>query len=95
LAAGYAPLYAETELDARGCRRSARRVRQVLTGHEPYPAAAVDRAWNLVDTNAPLAMLTAGTAPELLEPRPTRCGHMSPSPPGTRPHPLPCLLGLA
>jgi transcriptional regulator with XRE-family HTH domain len=68
LAAGYAPIYAETELDTPRMSAVRAAVRQVLTGHEPYPAAAVDRAWNLVDTNAPLALLTAGTAPELLEP---------------------------
>jgi transcriptional regulator with XRE-family HTH domain len=68
LAAGYAPIYAETELDAPRMSAVRAAVRQVLTGHEPYPAAAVDRAWNLVDANAPLALLTAGAAPELLEP---------------------------
>src|SRR5690606_19465567 len=43
-------------------------VEQVLAGHEPYPALAVDRAWNLVAANAALPLLLAGVAPELLEP---------------------------
>lgn len=33
-------------------------VRQVLTGHEPYPAVVVDCAWNLVDVS--LALFTEG-----------------------------------
>jgi MmyB-like transcription regulator ligand binding domain len=43
-------------------------VRQVLTGHEPYPAAVVDRRWNLVDANAGIALFTEGVASELLAP---------------------------
>jgi hypothetical protein len=43
-------------------------VRQVLFGHEPYPAVAVDRNWNLVDTNSGVALLTEGVAEELLVP---------------------------
>ena len=43
-------------------------VRQVLAGHEPYPAVVVDRGWNLVDANASVALLTAGVAPALLAP---------------------------
>ena len=68
LAAGYAPVYAETALDAPPLAAVRAAVRQVLTGHEPYPAAVVDRGWNLVDANAGLAILTAGVAPALLAP---------------------------
>jgi transcriptional regulator with XRE-family HTH domain len=68
LAAGYAPVYSHAELDAPELAEVRAAVRQVLTGHEPYPAAAVDRAWNLVDANAGVAMMTAGVAPELLGP---------------------------
>ncbi len=68
LAAGYAPIYAETALDAPPLAAVRAAVRQVLTGHEPYPAAVVDRGWNLVDANAGLAILTVGVAPELLAP---------------------------
>jgi len=68
VAAGYAPVYAETALDAplMGAVRAA--LRQVLTGHEPYPAVVVDRKWTLVDANAGVALLTEGVAPELLTP---------------------------
>lgn len=69
LAAGYAPAYGETPLgdDAMAPVRSA--VEQLLKGHEPFPAVAVDRQWELVSANAPaLALLTSGVPPELLEP---------------------------
>ena len=35
----------------------------VLNGHEPYPAIAVDRHWNLVAANAAVAPLLAGVDP--------------------------------
>jgi transcriptional regulator with XRE-family HTH domain len=68
LAGGYAPAYpqhglAEPELES---VRAA--LRQVLAGHEPYPAVVVDRWWELLDANAPIAMLVEGCAAELLEP---------------------------
>src|SRR5438046_7630192 len=49
MAAGYAPVYSETALDSPQMSVVRAAVRQVLTGHEPYPALVVDRDWNLVD----------------------------------------------
>jgi transcriptional regulator with XRE-family HTH domain len=68
LAAGYAPVYAETALDAPPMAAVREAVRQVLTGHEPYPAVVVDRGWNLVEANASIGLFTAGVARELLAP---------------------------
>ncbi|MGI8689428.1 MAG: helix-turn-helix domain-containing protein [Thermomicrobiales bacterium] len=68
LAAGYAPVYSETPLAAPQLSAVRVAVRQVLIGHEPYPAVVVDRGWNLVDANASLALFTDGVAPELLAP---------------------------
>jgi transcriptional regulator with XRE-family HTH domain len=68
LAAGYAPVYAETPLDAGQLSAVRAAVRQVLRGHEPYPAVVVDRGWNLVEANAGLTLLTQGVAPDLLAP---------------------------
>jgi transcriptional regulator with XRE-family HTH domain len=70
LAAGFAPVYSESELDAPELAEVRAAVRQVLAGHEPYPAAAVDRHWNIVDANAGIAELTEGVAAHLLEPPP-------------------------
>jgi transcriptional regulator with XRE-family HTH domain len=68
LAAGYAPVYSEAALDSPEMSAVRGAVRQVLTGHEPYPAVVVDRHWNLVDANAGVALLTVGVAEELLAP---------------------------
>lgn len=68
LAAGYAPVYDETELDSPRLSAVRSAVRHVLRGHEPYPALVVDRYWDLVDATDGLALLTAGVAPALLEP---------------------------
>jgi transcriptional regulator with XRE-family HTH domain len=68
LAAGYAPVYDETELDSPRLSAVRSAVRHVLRGHEPYPALVVDRYWDIVDATDGLALLTAGVAPELLEP---------------------------
>lgn len=69
LAGGFAPVYPEHGLDAPEMRAARTAVRQVLVAHDPNPALAVDRCWNLLDANASVAVLTAGVAPELLEGR--------------------------
>jgi transcriptional regulator with XRE-family HTH domain len=68
LAAGYAPVYGERALDAPEMTPVRETLDLVLRGHEPHPAAAIDRGWNLVAANRGIALLTAGVAPELLEP---------------------------
>lgn len=68
LAAGYAPVYTERALDAPPLAAVRAAVRQVLAGHEPYPAVVVDRGWNLVEANASLALFIDGVAPALLAP---------------------------
>jgi transcriptional regulator with XRE-family HTH domain len=68
LAAGYAPVYTETAMDAPEMAPIRAAVRQVLTAHEPWPALVVDRNWNLVDANAGLTLFTASVAPHLLAP---------------------------
>jgi len=68
LAAGLAPVYGESDLDAPQMAPVRAAVRQVLAAHEPFPAVVVDRSWNLIDANAPIALLTAGADPQLLAP---------------------------
>jgi transcriptional regulator with XRE-family HTH domain len=68
LAAGYAPAYTESGLGAPELALVRQAVRQLLTSHEPYPAAVVDRGWNLLDANASLGVLIEGVSPELLVP---------------------------
>jgi transcriptional regulator with XRE-family HTH domain len=68
LAAGYAPAYAETPLDAAPLASVRAAVQQVLRGHEPYPAVVVDGRWNIVGANAGVALLLENVAPDLLRP---------------------------
>jgi transcriptional regulator with XRE-family HTH domain len=68
LAAGHAPSFAERSLDAPEMTAVREAIDLVLGGHDPYPAAAVDRGWNLVAGNGGLGLLTAGVSAELLRP---------------------------
>jgi transcriptional regulator with XRE-family HTH domain len=68
LAAGYAPVYTETPLDAPRMSAVRAAVRQVLAAHEPYPAVVVDRRWNMVDANSTITTLLADVAAPLLAP---------------------------
>jgi len=69
LAAGFAPRYGERKLDDPSLAAAREAVRLVLKGHEPNPAIAIDRHWNLVDANAAIAPLLAEVAdPQLLQP---------------------------
>ena len=68
IAAGYAPIYHQRALDDPALAAARRAVDRVLEGHEPYPALAVDRHWNLVSSNRLVPMLLAGVDPALLQP---------------------------
>jgi transcriptional regulator with XRE-family HTH domain len=68
LAAGYAPAYPESSLEDAEMDQVRDAVRRLLVAHEPFPAIAVDRRWELVDGNAGVPLITAGAAPHLLEP---------------------------
>src|SRR3954454_22494062 len=68
LAAGYAPAYHQSAMDEDGMTMVRDAVRQVLKGHEPYPALVVDRYWEMLDANAGVGVLLAGVAAEQLAP---------------------------
>jgi transcriptional regulator with XRE-family HTH domain len=68
LAAGFAPGYPNSSFDDEVMASVREAVRQVLAGHEPYPALVVDRHWELLEANASVALLLEGVAPEQLEP---------------------------
>ena len=57
----------ERPLEAPEIEPVRRAVAQVLTGHEPFPAAVVDRWWNLVAANRHLALFLEGVASHLLD----------------------------
>lgn len=68
LAAGYAPVYRERALDDHDMEAVRRAVELILRGHEPHPALAVDRHWNLVSANRAVDFLLRGVDPALLSP---------------------------
>lgn len=68
VAAGFAPMYPLRPLNDPALVAARRAVELVLKGHEPHPALAVDRHWQLVAANRLVPLLMAGAAPELLTP---------------------------
>jgi transcriptional regulator with XRE-family HTH domain len=69
VAAGYAPMYRERPLDDPALASARQAVELILKSHEPYPALAVDRHWNLLAGNAMLPHLMTGAEPQLLRGR--------------------------
>ena len=51
LAAGYAPIYRERQLDLVEMRPARDALDRILKHHEPYPAIVTDAAWNIVMKN--------------------------------------------
>ncbi len=68
VAAGFAPAFPNRSLDDPALAAARQAVETVLKAHEPYPALAVDRHWNLVSANAMIAPFLTGVAPSLLAP---------------------------
>ena len=68
VAAGFAPAFPDRSLDDPALAAARQAMETVLKAHEPYPALAVDRYWNLVSANAMIAPFLAGVAPSLLTP---------------------------
>lgn len=58
-AAGFAPLFRTRTLDDPQMSQVMAAVRMMLTAHEPFPAIALDRAWNIAMSNAPFDRLGA------------------------------------
>jgi transcriptional regulator with XRE-family HTH domain len=68
LSAGFAPVYAETAFDSPRLSAVRAAIKQLLAGHEPYPAVVVDRHWDVLEANASVGLFTAQVGPELLTP---------------------------
>ncbi len=66
-AAGFAPIHTETDLSAPEMTSIRKAIDLILHQHEPYPAFAVDRYWNLLLANqGATRLLDAFIAPEKL-----------------------------
>ncbi len=66
--AGFAPVFPEHSLDDEQLAAARRAIDIILKGHEPNPAIAIDRRWNLHSMNRAAELLTAMVDPRLLEP---------------------------
>jgi transcriptional regulator with XRE-family HTH domain len=66
LAAGYAPPYGQTPLESERMAQIHGALQDLLTAHEPFPAIAIDREWNVVGANRGLQLLTDGLPEDLL-----------------------------
>ena len=76
-AAGYAPIYRETRLEAPAMAQARRALDFILRQQEPYPALVLDRHWNVLDVNegsarVQQAFLDAAAAAELGPPNAMR-----------------------
>lgn len=67
VAAGYAPMYRERALDDPALAAARQAVELLLKSHEPYPALAIDRHWNLIAANRVVPHLLAGADVSLLQ----------------------------
>ncbi|MFB6633057.1 helix-turn-helix domain-containing protein [Streptomyces sp. NPDC056362] len=68
LAAGYAPRYTESPLDAPRLETLRWGIRQLLDGYEPYPALVVDGTYTVVAANRGIELLLGGIPKHLLTP---------------------------
>lgn len=59
LAAGFAPMWRESALDAPELAGVQRALDYILAQQEPFPAVAIDRHWNLLKVNEGMARLVA------------------------------------
>lgn len=75
-AAGYAPLYRELALDGQELAAARQAMARLMKLHEPFPALALDRHWNIVSANAAVPVLLGGnTLPPGLRPNIIRNSH--------------------
>ncbi|MBC8086533.1 MAG: helix-turn-helix transcriptional regulator [Phycisphaerae bacterium] len=67
-AAGYAPQFAETDWDAPDIASVRIALQRLLDAHDPFPGVALDRAWNVVLSNAAAARMVASLPVHVLTP---------------------------
>ena len=58
IAAGFAPVFQARPLDDPQMSQVMRAVKLMLANHEPFPAIAIDRAWNIRLSNKPFDMMS-------------------------------------
>ncbi len=66
-AAGFAPLFRARQMDDPQMDQVMAAVRMILTNHAPFPAVALDRAWNIRLSNGPFDAMSAMMGDDLWE----------------------------
>jgi transcriptional regulator with XRE-family HTH domain len=85
VAAGYAPLYSHHALDASAMDSIGKALRRMLRQHEPFPAIAMDRHWNVLMTNDAAPRLFNCFIDMAARPSPRNLLHLMFDPAGMRP----------
>lgn len=67
VASGLAPEFAEKPLSSPDMKHTREMVDRMLCAHQPHPALALDRDWNILAMNRTVGMLTEDVDPLLLE----------------------------
>jgi transcriptional regulator with XRE-family HTH domain len=68
VAAGFAPAFPQRSFDDPALKSARAAIDLMLRAHEPSPALAYDRHWNLVSANRMVTPLLTGVSPRLLAP---------------------------
>jgi transcriptional regulator with XRE-family HTH domain len=86
LAAGFAPRFPQTPLDAPGLAAMRAAVTRVLDAHDPYPGLALDRHWNLVVANRAAQRMVGVLPPALASAQPLNVFRIGLHPQGMAAH---------
>lgn len=86
LAAGFAPQFRERSLDDPALAAPRAAIDQILKAHEPFPAIAVDRHWNLLAANLAVVPLISLAMDQSLLKSPVNVLRLSLAPGGLAPH---------
>ncbi|HEY1720090.1 MAG TPA: helix-turn-helix transcriptional regulator [Magnetospirillaceae bacterium] len=85
LAGGFAPVYAEREIDDPDLAAARKAIELFLERQKPYPAFAIDRHWKVVASNAALPELYEGCSDALMK-RPVNGMRLTLHPEGMAPN---------
>ena len=85
LAAGFAPAYAETRLEAPELGAVQTALRAILSQQEPFPAVVMDRHWDILQTNEAAQRFFGLLLGERVSAEPANVVRMMFSPSGLRP----------
>jgi transcriptional regulator with XRE-family HTH domain len=84
-AAGFAPMFRETGLDADGMKPVRKALESILRQQEPHPAVVMDRHWNILSTNTGAVKLFSRLIDLSAVPQPANVLRLMFDPAGLRP----------